>query len=311
MAHINKTPSLDDLELFSQVIRHQSFAACAAHLGVSPAYVSKRLKMLEERLGVKLMHRTTRRVSLTEVGETVAEWGQRVLDQAQELVDAVSEEQSVPRGLLRVCSSSGFGRNQVAPALSDLARRYPELEIQLELLDRRVDLVGEGFHLDIRLGEVNEPGLIVRRIKHNVRILCASPNYLKAHTPINKLLDLARHNCLVIRERDQQVGRWILTGPHGEESVKVDGALSCSNGEVVREWALDGHGVALRSQWDVQSLLDSGGLVRVLPDYEQAAHVYAVFPSRLASSARLRVCVEALTTWICRAEAKRGLAPEI
>ena len=91
MAQINKTPSLDDLDLFCQVIRHQSFAACAAHLGVSPAYVSKRLKMLEERLGVKLMHRTTRRVSLTEVGETVAEWGQRVLDQAQELVDAVSE----------------------------------------------------------------------------------------------------------------------------------------------------------------------------------------------------------------------------
>lgn len=287
-------PELEDLALFAQVLKHSSLAACAAHLGVSPAYVSKRLKVLEARLGVKLLHRTTRSLALTEMGETVADWGQRVLDQTQGLMEAVSEERLVPRGLLRVCSSTGFGRRQLGPALSKLARQYPELEIQLELLDRRVDLIAEGFHLDIRLGGVREPDLIARRIRDNSRILCAAPAYLCQAPAVNTLNDLSRHQCLVIRERDQQPGRWVLQGPQGEESIRVDGGLSSSNGEVVLQWAVDGHGIALRSKWDAAPYLKSGGLVRVLPQYEQPAHVFAVYPSRLGSSARLRVCVEFL-----------------
>jgi LysR family transcriptional activator of dmlA len=287
-------PSLDELELMLALCRQGSLSACAREMGVSTAYISKRLAQLEQRLGLKLFHRTTRSLSLTEVGETCVEWGQRVLDSSQDLMDALSAERSIPRGLLRVCSSSGYGRSHVAPALSELARRYAELEVQLELIDRPVDLITEGFHLDIRLGEMTEPGLICRRIAGNQRILCASPAYLKQASALHELADLQNHQCLVIRERDQQPGRWVLQGPHGEETVRVRGALSSNNGESVRQWMVDGHGVGLRSVWDVAPYLRNRKLVRVLPQYCQQANVYAVYPSRLASSARLRVCVEFL-----------------
>lgn len=292
------TPSLDEINLFITLIRHRSLSDCANELGVSPANISKRLLQLEKRMGQKLMHRTTRKTSLTEVGETFAEWGQRVLDSTQDMLDAVYAERSMPRGMLRVCSSSGFGRARVAPALSQLLKTYPELEIQLELLDRPVDLLTEGFHLDIRVGVVEEPEIIYRTIFPNHRILCASPSYLKNAPPLNTLGDLQNHNCLVIRERDHQYGRWVLQGPNGEETIRVNGSLSSNNGESVREWILDGHGVGLRSSWDIAPALQAKQLVRVLPNYYQEANVCAVYPSRLACSARLRVCVEFLTKWL-------------
>lgn len=294
------TPTLDELKLFVTLIRHRSLSDCANELGVSPANISKRLLQLEKRMGLKLMHRTTRKISLTEVGETLAEWGQRVLDSTQDMLDAVSAERSMPRGVLRVCSSSGFGRARVAPALSELLRAYPELEIQLELLDRPVDLLTEGFHLDIRVGVVQEPDMIYRTIFPNHRILCASPNYIKGKPPLNTLNDLQHHNCLVIRERDQQHGRWVLQSPNGEEAIRVNGTLSSNNGEAVREWILDGHGIGLRSIWDVAPALQKKQIIRVLPDYYQEANVCAVYPSRLASSARLRVCVEFLMAWLTK-----------
>ncbi|HEY1058251.1 MAG TPA: LysR family transcriptional regulator [Limnobacter sp.] len=294
----HKTPSLDELELIVRLRQFGSLSACADSMGVSAAYISKRLAQIESRLGLKLFHRTTRHLSPTEVGETVLEWGQRVLDSAQDLLDAVSAERLMPRGLLRVCSSSGYGRARVAPALSQLVKTYPELQVQFELLDRRVDLLTEGFHLDIRVGEATEPDLMSRQIARNQRILCASPNYLRKAPSIEKLLDLQHHDCLVIRERDQQPGRWVLAGPNGEETVRVQGPLSSNNGEAVRQWILDGHGIGLRSVWDVAPLLRSRKLVRVLPAYSQEANVYAVYPSRLGSSARLRVCVEFLTHYL-------------
>lgn len=290
-----KNPSLDELDLVLALCRSNSLSACALSMGVSTAYISKRLAQLEQRLGLKLFHRTTRSLALTEVGETFVEWGQRVLDSSQDLMDALSAERSVPQGLLRVCSSSGYGRARVAPALSELVKQYPALEVQLELIDRPIDLMTEGFHLDIRLGQTHEPDLICRRIAGNQRILCASPQYLKHAAVLNHLSDLQNHPCLVIRERDQQPGRWVLQGPHGEEMVRVRGALTSNNGESVRQWMVDGHGVGLRSVWDVAPYLRNKKLVRVLPEYCQDADVYAVYPSRLASSARLRVCVEFLT----------------
>lgn len=290
----SKSPSLDEIALVIALCRHGSLSACAKSMGVSTAYISKRLAQLELHLGLKLFHRTTRSLSLTEVGETCVEWGQRLLDTSRDLMDALSAESSVPQGLLRVCSSSGYGRSRLAPALSELVKRYPTLEVQLELIDRPVDLLTEGFHLDIRLGETIEPDLICRRIADNQRILCASPSYLKQAPELNQLVDLEKHLCLLIRERDQQPGRWVLQGPQGEETVRVKGVLSSNSGESVRQWMVDGHGVGLRSMWDVEPYLHNKKLVRVLPQYFQEANVYAVYSSRLASSARLRVCVEFL-----------------
>lgn len=291
---MNNLPLLEDLRLFCVVVRKRTFAACATELGVSPAYVSKRIAALEAALAARLLHRTTRRVTVTEQGETVHQWARRILDDVSEMTEAVSSARTALRGPLRLCTSSGFGRNYVAPAISELAKRHPDLEVQLEFLDRPVDLLGEGFDLDIRLGDVHDANLIARRIAANVRILCASPAYLARHAPPRTLAELAQHQCIAIRERDQAFGLWRLTGPKGVETVKVSGPLSVNNGEAAHRWALDGHGIVLRSQWDVQASLQSGALVRVLPQYHQDAHVWAVYPLRLSNSAKVRTVVELL-----------------
>lgn len=293
-------PLLEDLRLFCVVVRKQSFAASALELGVSNALVSKRIAILEKTLQLRLLHRTTRKVSLTDHGSVVHLWAQRIIEDVDQLGEAISRKGTSPRGLLRLCTSSGFGRNRVAPAISALALAYPELEVQLELLDRPVDLLAEGFHLDIRVGEVREENLIARRIAANARILCASPAYLERHGMPQALGDLLQHRCIVIRERDQDVGRWKLTGPSGPETVRVRGALSTNNGELVHQWAIDGHGIILRSIWDVGPSLADGRLIRVLPEYSQPADVWAIYPTRLGTTANVRVCVQFLEDWLAQ-----------
>ncbi|UGQ46167.1 LysR family transcriptional regulator [Massilia endophytica] len=295
---MNNPPLLEDLGLFCAVVRRRSFAATARELGVSNAYVSKRIAMLEQSMQVRLLHRTTRSVALTEQGQVVHGWALRILEDVEQMAEAVSSEKMAPSGLLRLCTSSGFGRNRLGPALSALARQYPALEIQLELVDRKVDLIAEDFHLDIRVGEAHEPNLISRRIAPNQRVLCAAPSYLERHGAPQTLAELAQHRCIVIRERSGDFGRWALEGPKGPEVVKVSGPLSASNGEIVHQWALDGHGIILRSEWDVGSALADGRLLRVLPGYAQPADVWAVYPTRLSASAKVRVCVEFLERWL-------------
>lgn len=294
-------PLLEDLRIFCVVVRKQSFAASAQELGVSNALVSKRIAILEKSLQVRLLHRTTRKVSLTDHGVVVHQWAQRILEDVEQLGAAISDKGSTPRGLLRLCTSSGFGRNWVAPAISAMAREYPELEVQVELLDRPVDLIAEGFQLDIRLGEVHEPHLIARRIAPNARVLCAAPSYLAQFGQPQQLAELARHKCIAIRERDQDFGRWKLSGPQGPETVRVSGPLSTNNGELVHQWAIDGHGIILRSLWDVGRSLADGRLLRVLPTYRQAADVWAIYPTRLGSAANVRVCVQFLERWLAPA----------
>lgn len=297
---MNNLPLLDDLRLFCVVVRKRSFAASALETGASKATVSKRIALLESTLQVRLLHRTTRTVKLTEDGDIVHQWALRILEDADQMAEAVSAAKISPRGLIRICTSSGFGRNRLAPAISALALRYPKLEFQLELLDRPVDLIGEGFDLDIRIGDVHESNLIARRVASNSRILCASPAYLKKRGKPETLSDLTQHQCIVIRERDQDFGRWKLKGPFGVETVKVSGPLSASNGEIVHQWAIDGHGIILRSIWDVGPSLKSGALEVVLPAYSQPADVWAVYPSRLSSSAKVRVCVRFLEDWLSK-----------
>lgn len=299
---IVNTPSLEDLRIFSVLVKNESVSSAAAELEVSAAYISKRLKQLESKLGVKLVHRTKRKLILTGVGSTLSEWGQRVLDSTEDLLDAIHLDKIVPKGMLRVCSSTGFGRNFVGPALSKLAKMYPDLEIQLDLLDRKIDLIHEGFHLDVRLGHIDEPDLVSKRLARNKRVLCASPSYLADHgTPV-ALNELTSHRCLVIHERDQLHGRWILQGDgdNDKHSLKLKGVLSSNNGETVRQWMVDGHGIGLRSTWDINPMLRAGQLVHILPEYYQIADVYAIYSSKLSSSAKLRICVDFLAKELSR-----------
>ncbi|KAA8729098.1 LysR substrate-binding domain-containing protein [Ewingella americana] len=288
----DRLPLAEDLRVFLAVVNKQSFAAAATELGQSPAYVSKRIQILEEALSARLLHRSTRGIRLTEEGERAQRWALRILDNFDQFIGDLSDSRTEPRGNVHICSSFGFGRCHVAPAVAELAERYPQLSLRLDLYDRVIDLVAEGVDLEILVGDDIPEQHIGKKLAQHQRILCASPDYLKAHGVPESLEALTQHQCLVLKERDNPFGIWSVTAEGEEQRIRVKGALSSNSGEVVLQWALKHHGIILRSQWDVQPYLDSGELVQVLAAYSQPASVWAVYPTRLAESAKLRVCVE-------------------
>jgi LysR family transcriptional regulator, transcriptional activator for dmlA len=289
---VNDKLSNEDLRVFALVARKSSFAAAAEELGMSPAYISKRITILETTLGVRLFHRTTRRVVISEDGERVYAWAQKILDNIDRLYDEVSATRRMPRGQLRICSSFGFGRNVVAPVIAKLVAAYPGLHVRFEVFDRMIDIASEGVDLDIRVGDEIASHLIAKRLASNYRVLCASPAYLARRGVPRSLPELSSHDCLVIKERDHPFGVWKLRSGMQEETVKVTGPLSSNHGEVVLRWAVDGAGIVLRSLWDAGPHIARGELVRILPEYRQEANVWAVYPQRLTGSAKIRVCVE-------------------
>jgi LysR family transcriptional activator of dmlA len=297
---------LGDLRVFIETERRASFARAADALGASAAYVTKRVRVLEQDLGVKLLHRSTRKVVVTEEGERIYQWAQQILDSVDGMVAEVDSSRAEPRGTLRISSSFGFGRRIVAPAISQLVARYPELNVRFELFDRLVDITSEGFDIDVRVGDEIAPHLIARRLASNHRVLCAAPAYLARRGMPRALAELSSHDCLIIKERDHPFGVWRLRAGTREEVIKVTGPLSSNNGEVVVQWAVDGRGILLRSLWDVAPLLDSGQLVQVLPEYVQEANVWAVYPAKLSTSAKLRVCVDWLQETLQAALARPG-----
>lgn len=290
---VNNIPP-QDLRVFIEAARQASFAAAATELGTSPAYVSKRIALLERSLKVKLFHRSTRRVSLTERGEAMLSWAQRILDAYEHLDATLEQSQKDIRGGLRIAASSGLGRNHVAPALSELVKLHPGLEIDLEILDRSVNLVDEDIDIDIRVGDVHEPHLVPHLLARGRRILCASPEYIRTRGEPDSVIELSRHSCLLIRERNETFGRWSLAGPDGTRNIRVNAALTSNHGDVIRRWTLEGHGIMLRSYWDVADSVQQGVLVHVLRKYWQPADVWAVTKIRSENSARTRLCIRHL-----------------
>jgi LysR family transcriptional activator of dmlA len=291
---VNNSPLLEDLRLFCVVARKHSFVESAKELGASPAYISKRIALLESALGVRLFHRTTRSVVMTEEGSDVHDWAHRILNDVDQMMETISTAKNVPRGTLKISTSFALGRIYVSPLISEFAALHPDLKIQLELFDRNVDMINEGFDLDIRVGPAHEPHLFAKRILGSQRVLCASPAYVKRQGLPKTVAELTRHQCLVIRERNESFGIWRLMGPTGLETVKVSGGLASNHGEIIRQWAIDGHGIILRSIWDVAASLKSGALLRILPAYSQEADLCAVYPLQLKNSAKIRECVKFL-----------------
>jgi LysR family transcriptional activator of dmlA len=282
---------LIDLRVLCAVARRSSFTGAAVDLGISVAYVTKRIAQLERRLGAALFLRTTRRVSITAQGETVYSWARKVLDAAEELDQAVASSRDSPVGTLKLSTSHRLGSGHIAPILGLLRQQHPGLEIWLELVDRRVDLIAEGFDLDIRVGEVQEPHLVALKIASSARVLCAAPAYLARRGRPASLAELARHDCLLFRDRDRPFGVLRLEGPHGPEAVTVSGPMGSNQSDPIHQWALHGLGIALFSQWDAAQALRTGALERVLPQYQQPADIYAVMPTRSTDSAKLQVCL--------------------
>ncbi|WP_321798156.1 LysR substrate-binding domain-containing protein [Caballeronia sp. J97] len=294
--------SIADLEFFARLVTQGSLSALARELGVTPPAVSARLSQLERRLGVKLLNRTTRRLAMTQEGELYLGTGSRLLEQVQELERMVSSSRDLPRGLLKVNATFGFGRRHIAPALSAFRRQYPEVEVQLDLTDRPMNLAEFAFDVGIRFGELPDMRVVGRKIAANRRFVCASPAYLKAHGTPREPDDLRAHRCIVLRENDTAYGTWHFTKGKRHETVKVHGTMSSNDGEATLRWALDGHGVLTRSEWDAQSYLDSGELKRVLADWSMPpADIYAIYPERLNLSAKVRVFIEFLERYLSRA----------
>lgn len=284
-----------ELQFFVLIARLGSLSAAARQLDLTPPAATKRLAQMEQRLGVRLVNRTTRSISLTNEGETYLTYAARILADLREMEDVVSSSSAQPRGLIRVNATLGFGRTTIAPLVSAFAKRYPQVQVELEVTDRPIDLVEGGVDLAIRFGELPDKRLAARRILTNRRFLCASPRYLKAHGTPATLADLAHHQCILHRQNDEAHGVWRFTHQDSVEVVKVEGGLSSNDGDIVLGWALDGHGILIRSEWDLAKYLESGRLRVVLPDFAlPSADLFVYYPQRRNQTARARAFIDFL-----------------
>jgi DNA-binding transcriptional LysR family regulator len=285
---------LQEITVFARIVGTGSLSAAARDLGMSPALVSRRLAGLEARLGVRLINRTTRSLHLTDEGAAYYETCSRLLAEIEEADAAVSAGRADPRGILRVAIPASFGNQHVAPLVPRFAARYPDVQLALSLSDRNVNVVEEGFDLAIRIGDLADSSLAARKLAPNRRVVCASPAYLQRHGTPRAPDDLAQHNCLTATDFAMN---WDYRDPDGTPgSVRVTGRYTCDNWEVLRDWALAGLGVALKSTWDVSRHLEDGSLVPLLPGYNFATDVaiYAVYPHRRHLPAKTRAFIEFL-----------------
>jgi len=286
--------ALSEMAVFARVVATGSLSAAARELSLSPAMVSRRLAALESRLGVRLVNRTTRSLHLTDEGATYYDTCARVLAEIEEANAAASAGRQAPKGTLRVALPAAFGNQYVAPLIPQFAARYPAVQLLLRLSDRSVNLVEEGFDLAIRIATLPDSSLAARKLAPNRRVVCASPSYLAHYGVPRTPADLAQHNCLLASDFSST---WEYKDPDGKPgTVRVAGRYVCDNWEVLREWAVEGLGVALKSTWDVRRHLESGALVSLLPGYtfHTDVAIYAVYPHRRHLPAKTRAFIEFL-----------------
>ncbi len=281
-----------DLHFFALLVRQGSFTGAALELGISPSAVSRRLARLEDRLGTRLMNRTTRRTS---DGEAYFAGAAGILDRIAEIEQALSRAQESPRGLLRINATFKFGREHIAPAIGAFVRQHPKVDAQLVLSDTPRNLVDEGFDLGIRFGLPPSSRLVARLLLRNRRLLVATPGYLARHGTPRRLTDLGVHNCIVLRQEREAYDVWRFTSSGDADSAKVSGTLSTNDGEIAVGWVLEGLGIMMRSEFDVNRHVAAGRLRIVLPRCYSDAHIYAVYPERLNLSAKVRHFVDFLS----------------
>lgn len=283
--------STDDLRFFAVVCASSSLSGAARSLNISAPAVSQRLHQLEARLGVQLIVRSTRGLTMTDEGELLATRGQQMLADMDLLLEDVSARRTTVTGRLRVVAPLGFGRSYVAPVVLALREQHPQVTVDLVLSDSPMKLRDtDGWDMLLHVGDLRDCDLVVKRLAPNDRILCAAPSYL-ANTQARPLLqpeDLRLHDCAALRQNDEDVTMWRFTHAGGEHvSVRINPALTSNDGHVVRSWAVAGAGIIVRSEWDVADDLAGGQLVRVLPDWRlPAADVVALLSARRGRAAR-------------------------
>lgn len=292
---------LKQLESFVSVATRGSLTAAANAEGVAPAIMGRRLDGLEERLGVKLLLRTTRRITLTHEGSAFLEDCQRILADVSNAEASVSAGGVKAAGHLRITAPAGFGRRHVAPLVPKFREEHPDVSISLNLSDRVVDLAGEGYDCAVRVGDLPDSSLVSVRMADNRRLCVATPEYLKRHGTPQTPADLSKFDCLTLSSDASQTRGWAFrqsAAPDAEVThIRPVGPLDCSDGQVLHDWCLAGYGIAWRSTWEVEAEIAAGQLVAVLEDFAAPPNgIYAVFPQRKHLPLRVRLWIDFLKT---------------
>src|SRR4051794_6307076 len=294
MAQIRSADRAGEMAVFVQVVELGSQTAAAEKLGLSPSAVSKLIARLEDRLGARLLQRTTRRLAATPEGRLFFERARELLDEIDAAEELVRAGRLRPRGALRISLSHGFGMSQIVPLVPEFAALYPDVQLQLAFADRRVDLAGQGLDLAIRLGPVHDETLIARRLADHGRIVCAAPAYLARHGVPADPDDLAGHNCILFDHPDH-LNQWPFRGPDGAtRRVRVHGNFRSDNGDALFELLLGGLGIAWAADFLALPDLAAGRLVPVLADYlvDERTPVHAVYPQRRHLPAKVRTFID-------------------
>lgn len=290
-------PSLVAMAVFARVVEAGSFTAAARELELSTPVVSKRIGELEHELGTRLLHRTTRKLSLTEAGSAFYQHCARVVEEARLAEEAVARLNDAPRGLLRITAPASFGSNQIARVIPEFLARYPDVRVEMVLNDRIVDLAEEGFDLAIRLTNHPQPNLVARRLMTASKLVCASPAYWRQHGKPATPEELTRHNCLLYASVPM-VNEWVFDGPAGEARVEVSGNLLVNGPAALREAAMGGLGVVRLTSFSVSNDISVGRLETVLDDYASPdTDIYLVYLPNRYLSRKTRVFIDFLTDW--------------
>lgn len=284
--------AISDLDIFARVARTGNMSAAGREMGLSPAVVSKRISLLEERLGARLFQRTTRQLTLTETGEGYFKRVVDILSLVEEAEDYVSRRNTKPRGTLKVSVPTTFCRLHISPRIPEFLSRYPDIELDVHMSDHFVDIIREGFDVAIRIGELEDSSLVARKLAAEHRVICAAPSYLERAGIPKSLADLDAHNCLLAGAQDV----WRLEGPEGEQDVRVKGNIRSNSADFVRSAILQGLGIGLRSMWDVGPEIARGDLRVILPEYAGTSKnaIYAVYSCREFMPSKVNAFIEYL-----------------
>jgi DNA-binding transcriptional LysR family regulator len=288
-------PHTEDMAIFVRVIELGSLSAAGRDMRMSPAVVSNRIARLEGDLGIRLLHRTTRRVNPTEEGSTFYEHCVAILNELEQVESLLTARTDEPRGPIKVTAPAVFGRLHVAPFVPEFLAKYPNMQVRLHLTDSLVDLIQERIDLAIRIAHLEDSTAIVRKLAPNRRVIVAAPSYLDQHPGPQEPSDLLEHNCLLLRFPGSKQYRWTLDSPEGPVTLRVGGNMDSNTGEALRDWCLAGHGLAMKSVWEVAEDIAAGRLIVVLPDFPPLGYgIYALYPHSRFVPARVRVFIDFL-----------------
>lgn len=286
---------LKQIEAFVDAVEHGSLARAALGQNITPVMLGRRIDALEKRLGVKLLHRSTRRLALTEEGTVFLDHCKTLLSDLDSAEKIISQGRHKATGHLVVSAPAAYGRMHVAPHAPAFLAQHPDVKISFNLTDRVVDLVREGYDFSIRIGGTIDPNFVAVKLADNRRVVCATPDYLRRHGVPKQLDDLAQHNCLAFNLQGGQQRGWYFQQNGKPVTMRVEGDLDCNDGELLHRWAIEGLGLAWRSTWEIESQLASGELVTVLDEFALPHYnIMAVYPQQRHLPAKVRFFVDKL-----------------